>query len=48
MVAFFTSLMDWPINCMKALRVSFKVDDEEEVGARAGGWYSGAGWAGRP
>jgi len=26
-------LMDWPVSCMKALRVSSRVDCEEEAGA---------------
>jgi hypothetical protein len=33
MVAFFTSLIVWFVNCMKALRESSNVDCEEEVGA---------------
>jgi hypothetical protein len=33
MVAFFTSLMDWPVSCMKALRASSNVDYEEEAWA---------------
>jgi hypothetical protein len=33
MVAFFTSLMDCPVSCVKALRVSSRVDCEKEVGA---------------
>jgi hypothetical protein len=33
MVAFFTSLIDWPMSCMKALRVSSNVDCKEEAGA---------------
>jgi hypothetical protein len=32
MVAFFTSLMDWPVICTKALRDSSRVGCEEETG----------------
>jgi hypothetical protein len=47
-VTFFTSLVDWHVSFMKALRVSSKVDCEEEAGAWVGAWYAGVGCAGRP